>query len=187
MLGPSNIIEENGKFFIGLTQIKTGKYVKIPVPVALVNRLRALPFRGELTEPMTLKCQGWTITYPTQGYWFWTGKSDLEGNSNAWSMDIARVLAKCEETQGAFQHKSTPHTFRHFFAISMMTAGVSMEQVSRWLGHSSVLITARHYSNANADYHDASHAAYMKALNQIEGKPSSKSKGSKVVRIRSVS
>jgi len=170
MLGPSNIIEDQSKFFMGLTQIKTGQYVKIPVPESLVNRLRSLPFRGELEKSFVLKRKQWTITYPTQGYWFWTGKSDLENNSNSWSMDIARVLAKCEKEHGKFKHHSTPHTFRHFFAITMLTNGVSMEQVSRWLGHSTVLITTRHYSSANADYHDASHAAYMRAVDAIEGK-----------------
>jgi integrase len=171
MLGPANIIEEQGRLFIGLTQIKTGKYVKIPVSESLVNRLRSLPFRGELKEAFVLKLKRWTITYPAQGYWFWTGECGLENNSNSWSMDIGRVINHCQKEHGKFRHYSTPHTFRHFFAISMLNQGVKMERVSEWLGHSSVLITKKHYGHANKDWHDASHDEYMRALEAIEGQP----------------
>jgi integrase len=183
MLGPSNILEENGRFFIALTQIKTGKYVKIPVPESLVVRLRNLPFRGELAEPFVLKLKRWTINYPAGGYWFWTGESDLEGNSNNWSSDVAERIAECERQNGKFQNHSTPHTFRHFFAITMLNNGVKIERVSEWLGHSSVLITKKHYGHANKDWHDASHDEYMRALDAIEGGVSTKKAG-KVVPVR---
>jgi integrase len=171
MLGPSNIVETNGKFFIELTQIKTGENVLIPVPAELVETLKALPFRGVRSEPFILKCQGWTNTYPAQGYWFWTGVSDLAGNANNWSMDVKRVLDKCEEINGKFKHVASAHTFRHFFAIQMISNGVSMEQVSRWLGHSDVKITRKHYSNANDDYNNAAYDAYMAAMERMEPKP----------------
>lgn len=46
MLGPDNLIDDNGNWFISLTQVKTGSFVKIPVPGRLAQRLQALPLRG---------------------------------------------------------------------------------------------------------------------------------------------
>jgi hypothetical protein len=51
----------------------------------------------------------------------------------------------------------------------MLAAGVSIEMVAKWLGHSSPLITSRHYSHANSVFNDASHDAYSKAMAKIEG------------------
>lgn len=168
MFGPHSIVEDHGNYFIALTQIKTGNYVKIPVPVKLIETLRALQYRGVFPESFVLKTKHRTISYGTH-FWFWTGKSELEGNSNSWSMDIARVLARCVEQYGKFKHYSTPHTFRHFFAITMLNSGeVGIEEISRWLGHSSIRITERHYSNANADMHRTSHDNYMRALQRVE-------------------
>lgn len=39
-----------------------------------------------------------------------------------------------------------PHRFRDTFAVELLNAGVSIEVVSRLLGHSSIRITERHYS-----------------------------------------
>ncbi len=170
MFGPQSLVEEKGKWFLWLTQIKTGKFVKIPVPVKLVERLQALPLRGELQQPLVVKTNKRTIDFGAQ-FWFWSGKGDIQNNAKAWSDAIASVLKRCESEFGKFRYHSTPHTFRHFFAITMLSNGATMEQVAKWLGHSSPIITARHYSHANADWHTNSHAAYMKILDAIEGAP----------------
>jgi site-specific recombinase XerD len=90
-----------------------------------------------------------------------------------------------------FKHHSTPHTFRHYFAITMLSEGVELEMVTRWLGHSDTSITLKHYGHANARYHDASHAAYVRAMERIEGtmgEPTGKMEpakvATKVVRMR---
>jgi len=95
----------------------------------------------------------------------------VESNSKNWSDDIVGVLKKTQNDFGNFKHHSTPHTFRHFFAITMLQPGVAIEQVSKWLGHSSPLITARHYSHANSDWYTNSHAVYMNALKKIDPAP----------------
>lgn len=79
------------------------------------------------------------------------------------------MIRHCEKQFGRFKHKATAHTFRHFFAISMLANKVPIEMVAKWLGHSSPLITAKHYSHANSDFHEASHDAYMRALGEIKG------------------
>ncbi len=178
MLGPDNLIKDGGNWFVVLTQIKTGNGVKIPVPVELVERLNALPILGATKEPFVLHRANYSIDYGTQ-FWFWT--ADIPEGANAekinqvveslaknWSDDITALLAKTEKAYSKFKHHATPHTFRHFFAITMLRAGVPIEQVSKWLGHSSPLVTARHYSNANSDWHDNSHRVYMDALKALE-------------------
>jgi integrase len=180
MLGPENIVEESGMFFIALTQIKTGNYVKIPVKMELVDRLRKLPILGETKAPFVLERANYTITFG-QKFWFWTAEIPedadqkkrnqiVESAAKNWSDDVTAVLKMTERKFGSFTHHATPHTFRHFFSITMLQAGVPIETVSKWLGHSSPLITARHYSHANADFHANSHDLYMQALRKIDGK-----------------
>jgi integrase len=199
--GPDNLTEENGKWFMSLTQIKTGNFVKIPVPVTLVQRLQALPLRGELEQPFTLTTSRRKIRYGKR-FWFWsgqtgnavkvtitdeTGETSVRNTAKEWGEHIAAVVKAAEKTFGRkFEHPSSAHTARHFFAITMLTAGVPIEQVAKWLGHSSPMITARHYSHANADWHRQSHSLYMRALDAIEGTPkeTSQSKKRKVVTIK---
>jgi integrase len=169
MLGPHNIEQDGKNFYIALTQIKTGNTVKVPIESETVDRLRALPFRGVLSAPFVHETKNVETVYPAGGYWFWTGESDLTGNSNAWSMDIGRVLQKAAadyhaeaesnsavRALGLFKTHHTGHSFRHYFAISMLSTGlVSEEMVARWLGDS-VKIMRKHYAHANKNYHDAS-------------------------------
>jgi integrase len=180
MLGPDNLTEEKGNWFLSLIQVKTGNFVKIPVPVKLVQRLQSLPLRGETKEPHNLKTGTRTVNCGTK-FWFWSAQSDPYNNSKEWGEHIAAVLKQTQLNFGKFAHTSSAHTARHFFAITMLSAGVPIEQVAKWLGHSSPLITARHYSHANADWHQNSHAAYMKALNAIEPTPE---KNGKIVPMR---
>jgi integrase len=175
MLGPDNITTDQGDggeplYFIELTQIKTGEQVKIPVPDRLVLMLEELPLRGETSDPFIFETNNRVLSYGTK-FWFWTGESDIEGNAKAWSDDITRVLHRAQaEPFKPFKHHATPHTFRHFFAITMLNSGkVRIEEVSRWLGHASVRITERHYGNANSDVHKRSHAVYQEALAALEG------------------
>ena len=39
-----------------------------------------------------------------------------------------------------------PHRFRDTFAVSLLLKGISLESVSKLLGHSSIKITKRHYA-----------------------------------------
>ena len=179
MLGPDNIIFENGQWFIALTQIKTGSFVKVPLTDDLRRQLHTLPLRGETERPFTLKTKRRSIQYGTK-FWFWTANCDLDDsgaawqhisyNGNQWSEDISRAVRRCGEQFGRFKHKATAHTFRHYFAVSMLSKSVPIEMIAKWLGHASPLITAKHYSHANSDFYKASHDAYMKAI-ETEDQP----------------
>jgi integrase len=196
MLGPSNIEQDGENFYVVLTQIKTGTLVKVPVERETVDRLRALPFRGVLDASFVLETKHATITYPAGGYWFWTGESDLTGNSNAWSMDIGRVLQKAAHDYhteaesnpsvralGLFKTHHTAHSFRHYFAISMLSVGVDVETVSRWLGHADVKITLKHYGHANKDYHDAASKKMMEARKAIAARRDESKKSKKTAKV----
>lgn len=41
----------------------------------------------------------------------------------------------------------TPHVLRHTFGSRLVQKGVSIFKVSKWMGHSSVLVTERHYAH----------------------------------------
>ncbi|MEV0442508.1 tyrosine-type recombinase/integrase [Streptomyces spectabilis] len=47
--------------------------------------------------------------------------------------------------------KYKPHDLRHFFASTMLAAGVSLLEVSRWLGHRSIRVTADTYGHLVPD------------------------------------
>lgn len=170
MIGPDSLVQDDGIWFVQLTQVKTGSTVKIPVPVDLVKQLQALPLLAELDTPYILKVSKRTIEYGTK-FWFWTGESLPESATKRWSIKMTNMLRRCEKQNVKFKHKSSAHTTRHFFAITMLNAGTPIERVARWLGHSTPIITAKHYGHANADYHKASHQDYMAALAKIEGTP----------------
>jgi integrase len=48
--------------------------------------------------------------------------------------------------------KVTPHMLRHSAAVHMAEDDVSMEQISQFLGHSSVEITRRIYARFSPSY-----------------------------------
>lgn len=45
------------------------------------------------------------------------------------------------------KHKVTPHCLRHTFAIQLITAGVEISIISKWMGHEKVSTTQEHYQN----------------------------------------
>jgi len=46
----------------------------------------------------------------------------------------------------------SPHVFRHTAAVWMAEAGVSMSEISQYLGHSNTAITERVYARYSPDY-----------------------------------
>lgn len=53
----------------------------------------------------------------------------------------------------------TPHTLRHTATVWMVTAGIPMEKVAKFLGHASPDTTRRHYAHFAPDYLDDAAAA----------------------------
>lgn len=57
-----------------------------------------------------------------------------------------RVFQKVFATARPVVTGGHPHRFRDTFAVSLLLKGVSIEIVSKLLGHSSIKVTERHYS-----------------------------------------
>jgi len=48
--------------------------------------------------------------------------------------------------------RATPHDLRHTAAVHMAKAGVPMEEISQYLGHSSVEVTRKIYARFSPEY-----------------------------------
>ncbi|MDQ2797425.1 MAG: hypothetical protein M3Y06_09715 [Actinomycetota bacterium] len=62
---------------------------------------------------------------------------------------------------------ASPHSLRHYFGSSLISGGVSVVAVSRWLGQSSPGITRRVYSYLMAIDADAGRAAMAATLRRV--------------------
>ena len=73
------------------------------------------------------------------GHLFAKGSLRLETQTDRWRRRIQEVFK-------AAGVKGTVHQIRHYCAVSLLTAGMSTENVARILGHSGPQITSRFYS-----------------------------------------
>jgi integrase/recombinase XerD len=102
---------------------KTGTPVYCPLPKEVVAALASVPNGHE-------------------DHFFWDRKSTPESVVKSWDRVFAGVFAAAKPPI----KKGHPHRFRDTFAVSLLTQGVSLEHVSKLLGHSSIKVTERHYS-----------------------------------------
>jgi integrase/recombinase XerD len=104
-----------------LYQAKTGEPVSVLIPPNVAEALRSVQHRNPK-------------------YFFWSGASKISSITGFWRKRIAAVfkLAKIENGHS--------HRFRDTFAVSLLEAGVSLENVSTLLGHRSIRVTEKHYS-----------------------------------------
>lgn len=99
---------------------KAGTPINVPLPPELVAMLFALPNVNEK-------------------YFFWTGKSTAESPGKRWAF----VIQKLAQLAGI---KARAHMLRDTFAVeALKSRQLTLEQVSKILGHSSVKITEKHY------------------------------------------
>jgi integrase/recombinase XerD len=98
---------------------KTKSEVWMPLPQVVIDALGALPAFG--------------------GYWFRSGEGAVRTAVGNWQRSLRRVF----KLAGIKGH---PHKFRHTFACSLLSKGVSVEAVSTLLGHGKVGITQKFYS-----------------------------------------
>jgi len=106
---------------IRLHQEKTGEHVSLLIPQKVADDLRALPRK-----------------HPN--YFFWVGRSTPISAVGWWQKRLAKVFKKAELVNG---HS---HRFRDSFAVGLLNAGVSLENVSRLLGHASIKTTEQFYN-----------------------------------------
>jgi integrase/recombinase XerD len=122
-----------------LYQAKTGEHVSVLIPSDVAKALLAVKHRN-------LK------------YFFWSGASKVSSITGFWRARIAKIF-KLAEIQNAH-----PHRFRDTFAVSLLEAGVTLENVSTLLGHQSIRVTEKHYSPWVKTRQEALDQAVAKAL-----------------------
>ncbi len=121
-----------------LHQAKTGEYVSLLIPEKLADELRALPRENSK-------------------YFFWLGRSARANVAPGWQPILAKVFKDAGIVGG---HS---HRFRDTFAVNLLNAGVSIEAVSRLLGHSSIRVTEIHYAPWVKSRQDALDREILKA------------------------
>lgn len=91
-----------------------------------------------LPEPVTAALAA--VAGADREHFFWSGESSPRTSTNFWRSRLNRVavLAGVEGFK--------PHRLRDTFAVELLAAGVSMEDVSVLLGHSSIRTTERYYA-----------------------------------------
>ncbi len=154
-------------------QMKTRRRCECPLPDHVVKLLRNLPFKGEL---------------PGKRYWFWTGRGKLTTAINNWRFDIQKLFDEAQEDGKPFRHHVTPHCLRHMFVIQNLNVGTDISWISKWIGHKSVTVTIKHYSNWIRKTKEISEQEARSAYErqQAEIKKATATKGLKLVRKNAV-
>jgi site-specific recombinase XerD len=115
-----SMLTDDGKLFL-YTQ-KTGQPVYVPLPPSVVKILRELP------------------NIENTRYFFWNGIGQAETPGKMWWKTLTKIF------KAAGLPDAHPHMLRDTFAVEMLLAGVSLEEVAVLLGHSNTKITESHYA-----------------------------------------
>lgn len=108
-------------------RIKSSKkqLVVVPLPAFVIERLKRLPLQHGK-------------------YYFCHGSSVLQNAVEAWRVRLEKVFEVAGITEDPGSHRLR-HTFAHRLLSGRKPVGIDL--VSRWLGHSSVKVTEKHYSH----------------------------------------
>ena len=98
---------------------KTDVAVSLPIPDEVVSLLQRLPTPA--------------------GRFFWSGQGKLKSAVANWQRSLTRLFDLAGIVGGH------PHRFGHTFSVDLLSKGVSLENVSKALGHSIVKITEKFY------------------------------------------
>jgi integrase/recombinase XerD len=92
-------------------------------------------------------------SYTHPSYFFWSGRSKRKSEVSNWIKIFGKIVATATERHPSLfaeahgqQKPPHLHMFRDTFAVEYLLAGMPLEEVSRLLGHSNVLITQKHYA-----------------------------------------
>lgn len=98
--------------------------------------------------PDTVVTELEAVADPQRRHFFWTGESQPETVARYWRSRLQRIA----QLAGVTDFRT--HRLRDTFAVELLLAGVSIEDVSTLLGHRSVQVTERHYAPWNGARRD---------------------------------
>jgi integrase len=116
---------------IAITTKKGGVPIDRPVPDEVIAALNAVPVRKTM--------------HPDQ--FFWSRKCSYRVLAGMWTPRIRRMnkyVSFYDESGEPMDFRS--HMLRDTFAVELLLAGVSLDKVSKLLGHKSIRVTEKHYS-----------------------------------------
>jgi integrase len=88
-----------------------------------------------------------TLPNSNPRYFFWSGNGDPHTAKKGWQRSLRRLFKTVNlTTEDDQSRRCHPHMFRDTFAVELLLAGVTLDQVSLLLGHSSIKITEKHYA-----------------------------------------
>lgn len=102
-----------------LRTAKTGTDVRVPLPHSVIEALAAIK---------------------TDHYYFWSGRGTKKSGVGNYQRAFKRLYEIAEVENGH------AHRWRDTFAVELLIAGATIEQVAALLGHQSTEVTERHYS-----------------------------------------
>lgn len=126
-------IDGSGRVFI--RQEKTGNPVMVPLPKTVLDALE--------------------VADDGDGCYFWSGVGKLNTSLTKWH----ERLKKLAVIAGVRNHRGFAHRLRDSFSVELLSKGVSLETVSRLLGHASIKTTEMYYAPFVKSIQDALEAA----------------------------
>lgn len=118
-------LEKVGSFYrIVTARQKTGTHVSVAIPAHVANELFA-------------------IKNENPAYFFWHGEGDGENFAAGYGSRISEAFERAKIEDTCFMKS---HRLRDTFAVELLIRGVSLEDVSKLLGHKSITTTERHYA-----------------------------------------
>lgn len=111
---------------------KTGTHVSVPIPDDIAKELL-------------------TVLNGNPRYFFWTGNGKEESAVTDWQTDLRKLFRAAfpipkDHPRYCKCHPRHPHQLRDTFAVNLLKDGVPLEEVSKLLGHTSIVTTERSYA-----------------------------------------
>ena len=124
LLSAELVKSSSGRYSVVTDRQKTGIHVSVPIPPDVAAEVLAAADKGKTRL-------------------FWNGNGKAENFSRDRGREISAAFEKASvETEGHM----ISHRLRDTFACHLLSNGVPMEEVSKLLGHTSIVTTERHYS-----------------------------------------